>query len=213
MPRPRPAQKMPKALTAALAAVPTATPPPVFELHIRPLIRSLDREHMDFAFNLWNYPEGPGADPIGQYTLILNRLKSTAPDVVMPPPNAGGPWPKEWVDLFERWLTAGAPRLGLSQVDPASLSAARQPGTSLVDLKVGITLPSSGHVAWIERRFADDQFFSPERPDEFVVYERQMTTASTPASAATIEDLLDVPAGTATVKIIGSNGTFTVTVT
>jgi len=168
---------------------------------------------MDFAFNLWHYPDGPGADPIGQYTLILNRLKSPAPDVVMPPPHAGGPWPKEWVDLFERWLTAGAPRLGLAQVDAASLSAGRQPGTPLVDLKVNVTLPTSGHVAWIERRFADDQFFSPERPSEFVVYERQVTTTSTLAPATTIEDLLDVPVGITTVSIIGSNGTFTVAVT
>jgi len=214
MPRPRPKQKMPEELTAALlAAQPTTAPTPVFELHIRPLIRSLDREHMDFAFNLWHYPDGAGADPIGRYTLILNRLKSAAPDVVMPPPNAGGPWPQEWVDLFERWLAAGAPRLSLAQVDPASASAKRQPGTSLVDLKINVTLPNSGYVAWMERRFADDQFFAPERPDEFVVYERQVTANSTPSPPTTVEDVLTVPTGTATVKLIGSNGTFPVSVT
>src|SRR2546430_450000 len=113
MPRPGATRAIPKSLASALAAGPS-NPPPVFELHIRPLFRSLDREHMDFALNLWHYPDGPGADPIGHFTLILNRLKASAPDVVMPPPHAGGPWPQEWIDLFQRWLAAGAPRLSLA---------------------------------------------------------------------------------------------------
>jgi hypothetical protein len=30
---------------------------PVFELHILPMIRAIDREHMRFAFDLWDYDQ------------------------------------------------------------------------------------------------------------------------------------------------------------
>lgn len=177
------------------------------------MFRSLDREHMDFAFSLWQYPEGPGSDPITHFTLILNRLKSPAPDVVMPPPYAGGPWPKEWVDLFERWLAAGAPRLDLATLDSTHLTAVRQPGTPLIQLSVPVSLPSPGHVAWLERRWVATRQFSPEAADEFVVYERKMTTVPAAATSSTIEDFLELPTGITTVKLTGKNGTFTVPVT
>jgi len=39
---------------------------------------------------------------------ILNRLK--ARDHKMMPPQAdGGPWPDEWIALFERWISEGHP--------------------------------------------------------------------------------------------------------
>jgi len=204
---------MPKALDAALKAAGAAAvvePPPAFELHIRPLLRSLDREQMDFAFNLWHYPD---VDPIGRFTLILNRLKSPAADVVMPPPYSGGPWPAEWIALFERWLAAGAPRLPLAQLDPASLTAARIAGTSLVRLTAMANLPSAGHVAWIERRFAEEVPFSPERADEFVLYERLVTASPAAVTPTPVEDVLELPTGVATVKFFGANGTFPVAVT
>lgn len=208
---PRPLRTLTRSLATALAAG-ASQPPPVFELHIRPMFRSLDREHMDFAMNLWHYPDEPGADPIAHYTLILNRLKAPAPDVVMPPPYAGGPWPQEWINLFERWLIAGAPRLGMATLDPAHLTATREPGTSLVKLTANITLPSAGHVAWLERRFADELQFSAERPDEFVVYERAMTATPANPSPLTIEDFLELPAGVVSINLTGSNGTYAVTV-
>jgi Common central domain of tyrosinase len=43
-------------------------------------------------------------------TTILERLRST-----MPPSSAGGPWPSELVTMFERWVSAGCPRLLLGE--------------------------------------------------------------------------------------------------
>jgi hypothetical protein len=75
--------------------------PPVFELHIRPMFRLLDREHMltfvDPGFDLW--------DLENVWTMrndILVRLRGEG-SVNMPGEKVGGPWPAEWIDLFERW--------------------------------------------------------------------------------------------------------------
>ena len=205
-------RQLPETLATALAAGEATGSPPLFELHIRPLFRSLDREHMDFAFNLWHYPDSPGADPIGHFTLILNRLKSLAPDVVMPPPYAGGPWPQEWIDLYERWLVAGAPRLTFAQVDSNNLSASRVPGTPLVQVTVEVILPSDGHVAWLERRFTETSQFNPEQADEFIVYERMLTARPITSTPSMVEDMFELPTGHTTVKLTGQNGTFEVAV-
>jgi hypothetical protein len=212
MSQPPVVRKAPSNFVSAAASASVA-PTPVFELHIRPLFRSLDREHMSFAFNLWQYPEGPGSDPITFFTLILNRLKASAPDVVMPPPYAGGPWPTEWIDLFERWLAAGAPRLELALLDPSHLLAVREPGTLLVRLDASVILPSPGYVAWFERRFADDRQFSPELADEFIVYQRSLAVVSPASTTSNVQDYFELAGTIASVKVVGSNGTFNLTVT
>ena len=38
---------------------------------------------------------------------ILKRLKSE--DRTMPPVADDGPWPEEWITLFERWINEGTP--------------------------------------------------------------------------------------------------------
>jgi hypothetical protein len=75
--------------------------PPVFELHIRPMLRLLDREHMltliEPGFDLWE---------LGKVwemrNDILLRLRGEGSQN-MPGLQVGGPWPTEWIDLFERW--------------------------------------------------------------------------------------------------------------
>jgi hypothetical protein len=42
-----------------------------------------------------------------QAARILSRLKNE--DDPMPPADEGGPWPQEWITLFERWITEGFP--------------------------------------------------------------------------------------------------------
>ena len=54
--------------------------PPIFELHILPMIRAIDREHMLFAFDLWDY------DQLVQHAeQIADRLMGN-----MPPATDGG---------------------------------------------------------------------------------------------------------------------------
>lgn len=75
--------------------------PPVFELHIRPMFRLLDREHMLTLFgagvDLWDL------EPVWQLrNKILVRLRLETESNMLGL-GVGGPWPQEWIDLFERW--------------------------------------------------------------------------------------------------------------
>ena len=80
--------------------------PPVFELHIRPLFRLLDRAHMLSqvapGIDLWNL------DTVWQAREeILARLRGPGSQN-MPGLPVGGPWPAEWIALFERWIATGS---------------------------------------------------------------------------------------------------------
>ena len=78
--------------------LPAADEPVRFEKHVRPLFRRRDRQSMTFAFDLWAY------DDVRQHAdAILERLRNGS----MP---CDGAWPKERVDVFERWLRTGTGR-------------------------------------------------------------------------------------------------------
>jgi hypothetical protein len=62
-----------------------------FDDHIRPLFRSMDRNSMLFAFDLWKEP-----DVAKHRQQILLRLRAGT----MP---CDGAWPDEKIALFERW--------------------------------------------------------------------------------------------------------------
>jgi len=116
---------------------------PRFELHIRPLMRLLDREHMLFKFDLWNYDD----------------VRANAPNIIaflaagtMPPPPYGGPWPKEWIDLFQRWIDAGFPRLELGQASAAGYQATRS-GAQITVVAKG-RVASAGFKVWLDIQLA-----------------------------------------------------------
>ncbi|MFZ0668595.1 MAG: hypothetical protein WAM97_22790 [Acidimicrobiales bacterium] len=67
-----------------------------FERDIKPLFREKDRTSMSKAFDLWS-----ATDVAAHGDAISAHLR----DGSMP---CDGPWPKEQVDLFTRWLAAGA---------------------------------------------------------------------------------------------------------
>ena len=72
-----------------------STEPVSFETDVKPLFRERDRSSMEFAFDLWS------ADDVSENAdAILDRLKAGT----MP---CDGAWPKEQVDLFERWVARG----------------------------------------------------------------------------------------------------------
>lgn len=70
---------------------------PSYEADIKPLFRELDRESMDFAFDLWSYD-----DVKAHATEIQERIE----DGGMP---CDGPWPPEQVELLKHWVEAGSP--------------------------------------------------------------------------------------------------------
>jgi len=75
--------------------LPAANEQVSFEKHIKPLFRQRDRQSMKFAFDLWAF------DEVKQNAhAILERLRNGS----MP---CDGAWPREKIDVFERWTTTG----------------------------------------------------------------------------------------------------------
>jgi hypothetical protein len=108
---------------------------PRFELHIRPLFRALDREHMRSMFDLWRYE-----DVASHVDSILSRVA-----VDMPTLATGGPWPEEWVTLLRRWRDEGLKRLELGT---ATYSLSRV-GARIVLTAQGV-YPRGGYRGWLE---------------------------------------------------------------
>jgi len=82
---------------------------PVFELHILPMFRLIDKLHMlrvNPQLDLLNYDSvKANADDILSFAASANPT--------MPPAAAGGPWPSEWRALFARWQAGGFRRLSV----------------------------------------------------------------------------------------------------
>ena len=125
--------------------------PPVFELHIRPMFRLLDREHMltlvEPGFDLWELER-----VWEMRNDILLRLRGEGSQN-MPGLQLGGPWPAEWIALFERWtqnptaddighhLVLAQPD-GPYQLQPLSGDKRR--------LQAKVIAPTAGCRAWFE---------------------------------------------------------------
>ena len=115
-----------------------STRPVRYELHIRPLIRLLDRDNMAWAFDLWDYDQTrANADAI---------LRRAAAD--MPPVAYGGPWPEEWLALFQRWKDEGFQRLDIGVADAPGYTARRNGDT--VTITARGTAPTPGYRAWLD---------------------------------------------------------------
>lgn len=108
---------------------------PRFELHIRPLFRALDREHMRSQFDLWRYE-----DVASHVDSILSRVA-----VDMPTLASGGPWPEEWVALLQRWRDGGLKRL---EQGAATYSLSRVGARLILTAHGGY--PAGGYRGWLE---------------------------------------------------------------
>lgn len=87
---------------------------PIFEMHILPMFRLLDRRHMKRVnknLDLWDYDSvKANADQIGK-----RAGGSDGNNPSMPTIDVGGIWPSEWRALFARWVAGGFRRLSLGQ--------------------------------------------------------------------------------------------------
>jgi hypothetical protein len=140
-----------------------ATRPIRFELHIRPLMRLIDRDSMAFRFDLWDYD-----DVKANADKILLRT-----NVDMPPMPYGGPWPAEWVATFQRWKDEGFLRLDLGTPDAAGYQATESAGQ--VTLTCRGTTPTGEYRAWFDTIVPEGAF------REFVLY-WEPPVPSTPAT-------------------------------
>jgi hypothetical protein len=85
---------------------------PVFEMHILPMFRLLDRRHMlrvDKHLDLWDYDSVKA-----KANAIVTRAVGDRPS--MPTPGTGGAWPVEWRAVFKRWVAGGFVVCPLEQV-------------------------------------------------------------------------------------------------
>jgi hypothetical protein len=138
---------------------------PRFESHIRPMIRRRDREAMLAVrgFDLWKFEDVKDLSDD-----ILGRLKRGLEGTAgaMPPSDVGGPWPEEWVSLFERWMGAGFQRLELAT---ATYTVSRL-SPQLLTLTATGTNPTFGFATWLEREL------DPTGPLQFILYREPPTT-------------------------------------
>lgn len=133
-----------------------------FELHIRPMFRLVDRDHMlqmgSPSFDLFDYDDVRRMTE-GEPSLMLDWIEQKR----MPPDYAGGPWPEEWIALFRRWATdKDRPFARLPRADVQSWRATREEG--VITLTAKGTKPSSADATWIERLTA------AEKPREYIIY-------------------------------------------
>jgi hypothetical protein len=117
---------------------------PVFELHVSPLFRTLDRVHMQRLgptkrVDLSNYDEVRA-----KHQLIVDFLTGGSP---MPPLSHGGPWPQEWIDLFVRWRDEGFRRLSSGTGTNYQIA---KTATDRYLLSCDVTLPNGNAQAWFE---------------------------------------------------------------
>jgi hypothetical protein len=123
--------------------------PPVFELHIRPMFRLLDREHMTTlvapGIDLWDLDRvWAGRND------ILARLRGEGSQN-MPGVHVGGPWPAEWIALFERWVATGSdaePGHHLMLAKPDGPYKVRTLGGNRRRLTATVTAPTDGCRVW-----------------------------------------------------------------
>lgn len=168
---------------------------PRFELHIRPLIREMDRRHMKFQFDLWNRD-----DVFNNSVAILARLTSTD---CMPPEDYGGPWPQEWIDLFKRWSDLGGPALERAR---GQYTATRN--AVGVRIQGRITTPTPGYHVWMEEDPVS------VLPAPIVVYAEPPDPPQALApTQADIRDTFEIPTTVGIVHVIDADGPHDVKIT
>ncbi len=113
---------------------------PVWELHIRPMFRLIDHEHMSWL-DLWDY------DTVwAKREAILGRVSDkSAP---MPSYPTGGPWPDEWVSIFRRWIENGGHKLDLGSPDSAGYEVKKT--FDGVKISAWVQVPGEGYRAWLD---------------------------------------------------------------
>jgi hypothetical protein len=109
---------------------------PVFQLHILPLFSAMDRQHMIWKLDLWEYDQ-----VVRNADDILDHVKGDS--LLMPPVESGGPWPDEWVQLFQRWKDTGFKRL-----EVGTAQCTFDQGSKVI-IASG-TYPAAGYRGWLQ---------------------------------------------------------------
>jgi hypothetical protein len=156
-----------------------------FEIHIRPMMRLLDHDHM-----LYRAPAGQRMDlfdydAVKQHAVaILERLQANMPTIPY-----GGPWPAEWILLFERWIEEDFPRLKLFE---ATYDVVKDAEGLFVLTATATTVRKRDRI-WLER------FSTSDAPREYFLY-REPGTGD--PNAATVKAIERFPAGSGVTTVV-----------
>lgn len=180
---------------------------PVFELHIRPLFRLLDRQHMlrvtTPSLDLWNY------DAVkANSAAILLRVKGREGEAMMPTKETGGPWPSEWVGLFDRWIQEGFKRLSLGTAKDLRLIEDREFNTVTLMCRTDVPATNSNDsISWFESESVPEVAMPAYR-----LCIRPGEDLSTPPSTVemAVREHLDGPISQQGVTVIDAEGTHVV---
>lgn len=167
---------------------------PIFELHIRPMFRTLDRVHMmrlppNKRIDLMDYQQVRDS-----HVKIKQLLSDPSP---MPNHATGGPWPQEWIDLFERWTETEFGRLSAATGTNFQLTLI---AADRYELSCTVTLPDSSARAWFDILAA-----SPNDQRYQVCVEANPVPNPSP-KAVTIEERIRGPLSGSEVVVLDSAG-------
>jgi hypothetical protein len=173
-----------------------------FELHIRPLMRIIDRDHMmsigSRSINLFDYQQVRD-----HAQKILDRVQGNPPGTGdMPPSSSGGAWPAEWIALFERWMTEGFLKLELAE---ATYTTSRR-GTTVTLIAEG-EFPSAEDNGWFERLNEN------ESPREYILYREPAINGAPPPQPFQIKEKFSPPGSPTSVIVFDANGRHEVPIT
>jgi hypothetical protein len=176
------------------------TVPLYFEIHVRPMFREIDREHMLDRFDLWD------AQSVRDHLPQLKRWITAAPTVndpraVMPPTDSGGPWPAEWIATFLRWIDEGALSLPLATATYSVMDLGTNDQWAIT---ADGSLSQPGSAVWLEA--------APGRkiPPTFYLYEKPpLQGAAGSGDPFSIPEVF-VRNGAASIEVIDKDGTHNV---
>jgi hypothetical protein len=176
---------------------------PVFEMHIRPLFRLVDRQHMLRVrpdLDLWDY------DAVKNHAAaIVQRIGGPSPS--MPTAGVGGAWPSEWVALFNRWVQGGFRRLAPAQGRDYKLAKAAD-GRCTLSCKVDIPDTDQGDsVAWLDVVSAGP----PTASYQLVIYPGEAFPPPAQTIEVTCQEPVDPASAAVGVSVVDANGIHTVT--
>lgn len=165
---------------------------PRFELHILPMFRITDREHMVSFTNLFDYK-----NVRDNYTDILGWLKGS-----MPPRTHGGPWPDEWIALFDRWG-----KEGFAKLESAAATYTAERDGDFVSLIARGSLQNQRDAVWIQRLNEETN------PRRYILYREPSDAPASPGDFETQPEMFEYVSGVDTVVVVDEAGEHTVQIT
>lgn len=165
---------------------------PRFELHIVPLMRLLDLEKMltFTGLDLSDY------DTVRRKASeIYGRIQTDMPWTVY-----GGLWPKEWVQLFKRWIDTGFKRLDLGKPS-FPYQASRE--KALVTVIGASVVPDDSYEGWLQPALVEGG------GREYTLYWQEPDLTPTPPlypKEVVFEETFSAPLGLASVFIRDADG-------